>query len=204
MRAKGGSSHSRSVPPAPVPAPAGPAATEREGRGERTASYNNPSSNSDPAHTARRCPSANVERKTHGMQPHWGPRRYRRGPRQYAAPHTCSCREKRPDNDADPENREGPADGYRVQAEEVEAGRPRGNTGTRSPMHKGEDTNTVKGGRGGRDYFDAMCSGGEGGEGVQPHQPTPSGRNTQHTTPRERAPRAAAGSIAVSCCEEQR
>jgi hypothetical protein len=63
-----------------------------------------------------------IGRNTHGMQSHWGPPEVHKGPWQYAATPTCSCRKKRPDDAADPENRRGPANGYRVQPEEVETG----------------------------------------------------------------------------------
>jgi hypothetical protein len=56
------------------------------------------------------------------MQSHWGPPEVHKGPWQYAATPTCSCKEKRLDDATNPENRRGPANGYRVQPEEVETG----------------------------------------------------------------------------------
>jgi hypothetical protein len=56
---------SQRVPPAPVPAPAGPAVTEREERREGIASNNNHSSDSDPVHTAGQCPRANADTAQH-------------------------------------------------------------------------------------------------------------------------------------------
>jgi hypothetical protein len=60
-------------------------------------------------------------------------------------------------------------------------------------MHKGDDTNTVKGGGGEgrarifrRNEFRRWIP-EEGGEGVRPEQRTRSGRETQHKTSRERA-----------------
>ncbi len=101
---------SHGVPPAPVPAPAGPAATERGERRESRASYNNHISDSDPAHTARWCPSANADAQHTRHAILLGSPEAQKGTMAVRCPAHLQLQ-----GEADTQIRTGPPDGYRVR-----------------------------------------------------------------------------------------
>jgi hypothetical protein len=106
------------------------------------------------------------------------------------------CRLEGPDNDASQGSH--PGDRFKQQVEtNNDRGAVHGAARGHIPRAQGDKTSTARG-RGGHELLGRHRAAGAGGGRAQPQQTARSGRNSQHSPPREQACRAGASSTAAS------